>query len=357
MPRATRIKRPLAEADPNASNAPKSTKPTKRKAKTQDAENVPSEQEIKVKKMRGKRSPTEDENSRYRMTDNSKLRVLLRDRGLPTDGTREEMIKILERCPPIDYESMTVDELTEIMRRRNMKYAASLPKEVKIERLRPNDNYDRDTGAHDESTLWVRVATWSDLAKREDEAGFGAPDYSSKTMKQLSKLLERRNLSTAGTQTTLVSRLQKDDQERHSKLRKQLEESKARLEILLGHPVEDNMWDLYEEYQAHDNEIINRARSVPEPPKHICDFDWKDSHWASRSEHELSEICSRREMPGAGPKAAMIKWLETGEVEYEDLYAFSLETMCDKRGIKLKSHPKKADMVRLLKEADAAEAN
>jgi hypothetical protein len=64
----------------------------------------------------------------------------------------------------------------------------------------------------------------------------------------------------------------------------------------------------------------------------------------------------RREMPGSGPKAAMIKWLETGNIEYDELYAFSLESLCRDRDIKFKSREKKAELVRLLKEADEREA-
>ena len=65
----------------------------------------------------------------------------------------------------------------------------------------------------------------------------------------------------------------------------------------------------------------------------------------------------RREMLGSGPKAAMIKWLETGNIEYDELYAFSLESLCRDRDIKFKSREKKAELVRLLKEADEREAH
>lgn len=61
-------------------------------------------------------------------------------------------------------------------------------------------------------------------------------------------------------------------------------------------------------------------------------------------------------MPGHGPKAAMVKFLDTDSVEYEDLYASSLGSMCYKRGIAYKSTAKKDDLVRILKEADDEEA-
>lgn len=65
-----------------------------------------------------------------------------------------------------------------------------------------------------------------------------------------------------------------------------------------------------------------------QPVQHFCDYDWKQSNWTSRSNLELIEICQRREIPGADTGATMIKWLETGHLEYEDLYVSSLEALC-----------------------------
>lgn len=110
-----------------------------------------------------------------------------------------------------------------------------------------------------------------------------------------------------------------------------------------------------DQQQAEDYSIEQKAKETrPQIP--ICDDEWQDSHWASRTERELREICTRREFPGSGPKAAMIKWLDTGSVDYEDLYAFSLEQICRSRGLPAKSGEKKLDLVRKLNEADEAEA-
>jgi hypothetical protein len=50
----------------------------------------------------------------------------------------------------------------------------------------------------------------------------------------------------------------------------------------------------------------------------------------------------------------MIKWLETGSVDYEDLYAGSLEIMCMKRGLHVKIGAKKVDLIKRLREDDEA---
>jgi hypothetical protein len=51
----------------------------------------------------------------------------------------------------------------------------------------------------------------------------------------------------------------------------------------------------------------------------------------------------------------MLKWLDTGSVDYEDLYVGSLEQMCMERGIKHKSSDKKVELIKKLREADEAE--
>lgn len=61
-------------------------------------------------------------------------------------------------------------------------------------------------------------------------------------------------------------------------------------------------------------------------------------------------------MPGHGPRAALLKWLDTGSVEYEDLYAGSLGVICYRRWIKHRSGEKKVDLIRRLKEADEQES-
>lgn len=106
---------------------------------------------------------------------------------------------------------------------------------------------------------------------------------------------------------------------------------------------------------AVDNQIQTQAR-MSRSRIRICDYNWRESHWASRTERQLNEICSRREMPGSGPKAAMIKWLDTGSVEYDDLYVGSLERICAERGIKYRSGEKKVELVRLLEESDEQES-
>ncbi|KAF8866309.1 hypothetical protein BDZ45DRAFT_337626 [Acephala macrosclerotiorum] len=358
MPRA---KRPLAEADPNASNASRSTttttKATKRKPTSQDAENLAP----KSKKTRGKRSADKIPTAEYATKDNSKLQALLRDRGLPTDGTREELIKRLDNSPPVDYDSLLVAELTEMCKQRNLKGAAQYSKEIKIDRLKLNDSFDRDTANSSDMNLLIQVAVMEEtLLELIAKDATATDNYEKKTTKQLAALLEKRKLSASGPKETLVSRLRKSDQKQRTKgiedRRKKLDKLKPKLESQIGHSVEySKILEGYDRQEKLDDEITSRQEYRAGPPNHICDYDWKDSHWASRTERELSEICSRREMPGHGPKAAMLKWLDTGVVEYEDLYASSLESICYKRGIKYKSNAKKVDLIKILREADEAE--
>lgn len=87
--------------------------------------------------------------------------------------------------------------------------------------------------------------------------------------------------------------------------------------------------------------------------QHYCDYDWKDSHWASRSERELREICERPEIPGWGPKAARIKRPETVALDYEDMYMSSPEDMCRQRGLRYNGL-QRLELAQKLREDDAA---
>ena len=57
-------------------------------------------------------------------------------------------------------------------------------------------------------------------------------------------------------------------------------------------------------------------------------------------------------MPGHGPKAAMLKWLDTGNIEYEEMYIGGLASICSERGIKHKVNDNKVDLIKRLREAD-----
>jgi len=129
---------------------------------------------------------------------------------------------------------------------------------------------------------------------------------------------------------------------------------KQQLETRIGHPI-NVLASVHEEDKilALDCQLKSAAKEA-RPNKPMCDFDWKKSHWADRTEVQLQEICRRREMPGNGPRAAKIKWLETGHLEYDDLYASSLEVICLNRGIKY-SGATKVELIRRLVEADEAE--
>ncbi|QSZ31603.1 hypothetical protein DSL72_001170 [Monilinia vaccinii-corymbosi] len=56
-----------------------------------------------------------------------------------------------------------------------------------------------------------------------------------------------------------------------------------------------------------------------------------------------------------GTRASMIKYIETGEVDYEDLYVDALKAMCSQRGVKHKYNELRLDLARKLSETDEKE--
>lgn len=296
----------------------------------------------------------------YKTKDNSKLRTLLFDRCISTSGSREELIARLEKYS-FDYNTYTSEELTEIMKRRHLTNTGG-PKAIKVQRLILNDNLDRDTGNSEDMMSYVRTNVSQDILEelvRKQEAILvsGDQSYSSWSLGKLGALLEKRKLSRSGNKDAMIARLRSNDQRKLAKdiaaAKKKYLTLKQQLEAQIGHPV-DATEALWKENDVnvvdHQIQTQDHRPSIP-----ICDYNWKESHWASRTERELNEICRRREMPGHGPKAAMIKWLETGSVDYEDLYASSLMMMCRERNLKCRSNDKKAELIRRLEEADEQE--
>jgi hypothetical protein len=346
-------KRPLAEADQNASN--KSAKILKKVGSRYILES-------KGNHIAGKENqeskPRRKEKIEYKTKHNSKLRALLYDRDLSTSGSRQELITRLENSS-IDYETLPSGQITEMLKRRQITMSSQGSKEVRIERLRLNDKLDRDTGNSQESVLYGRLAATEDVlddlvAKQEKALGENSL-YSAMKPAQLSAHLEKRKLACSGSKTAQITRLQNYDRKTIAKdlekLRARHDSLKLELESKVGHPVNSSEV-LSEENNLRALDIQIQQQEPRRSPVPICDYKWQDSHWAGRTERELTEICSRREMPGCGPKAAMIKWLDTGVVEYEDLYTSGLENICRQRGVPCKSKDKKDDLIRRLREAD-----
>jgi len=187
-------------------------------------------------------------------------------------------------------------------------------------------------------------------------------DYDSMTMESLRMLLMARKLPVSGDKSMRIARLQASDgprQKTSEKARNELSSRRAALEKKIGHALPSaNAVLVHEDQQrSEDTRILQAIRPKPdvEPssssiPK--CEYNWRDSHWASRTERELNDICRRREMSGHGTKAAMIKWLETGELDYQDLDVSSLEVNCKERGIKGMSKATKKDLIRMLENYD-----
>jgi hypothetical protein len=248
---------------------------------------------------------------------------------MSTYGTRDELIERLENSS-IDYESLLSEELTEMLKRRSVTNSATGCKAVKIERLRLNDKIDRETGTSGESMLYGRFSALQ-LIIADSEDGVSGDEYSSKTPKALTSILAKRNLTCTGSISEQITRLRQYDRRRLERIRKDYNSIKVQLEEAIGHPVNvEWTFKVEDQQRAKDNQVEQEARAA-RPAIPVCDYKWRDSHWAVRTERELREICDRRDFPGSGTKAAMIKWLETGSVDYEDLYAGSLERMCRER--------------------------
>jgi hypothetical protein len=210
------------------------------------------------------------------------------------------------------------------LRGRHSKYAASGTKANKIERLIANDALDRDAANYGDLKLWVRLEVLDSML---DES----PD-------------NRWNKSPL-------------DPERRKEIQADFDSKKAELEERVGHPVilEKDFKKADFQWHGREDQIYAEGEQAKSdrPAFPTCDYDWSDSHWASRDERNLREICDRRGMPGgSGTKAGMLKWLDTGILDYTGLYMTGLEKICRDRGITHKSTAKKADLIALLEEDD-----
>jgi len=65
----------------------------------------------------------------YSRKDNSKSRLLLSERSLPTSGTREELVTRLEKSS-IDYESLPSWQITDILKARHVTELWIWPKRI-----------------------------------------------------------------------------------------------------------------------------------------------------------------------------------------------------------------------------------
>jgi hypothetical protein len=363
----------LSEADPNTSTTPRKTAKLEKNetgrtvAKTSDRESTSA---LPMRASSAKSSTTgtvfnalntdqsegkegfRKEEIDYRNKDNSKLRRFLSERCLSTHGTREELITRLENSS-IDYESLSSATITEMLRDRQVVCSSRGNKDYKIERLRINDQAERDSGKSGEAYLYGTLSAMEMVLTECHK--FESRDYSTLKPAKLAALLDKRKLAKSGSAAVLIKRLQKDDRMSNEKRRKlaqaKHDQVKRDLETKTGRSViATDVMEREDRKYALESQLQREFEGPP--PKPVCDYDWKDSHWAGRTERELSEICQRRGMPGYGPRAAMLKWLDTGNVDYEDLYVGGLQRICTERGLEFREKDKKVDLVRRLQEAD-----
>ncbi|TVY83850.1 hypothetical protein LSUE1_G001625 [Lachnellula suecica] len=282
----------------------------------------------------------------YSTKDNGKLRTLLLDREMSSSGTREEMITRLESST-IKYESYTSAKLSKMLNRRHMRMCEQGSKDIKIQRLKIGWIVILEIQKKERYIIYrLEPQAWEKLGQK----------YASWRPETMINVFKERKLPISGNRSVLLRRLRSDDRKALSRnlkeARGKFEKCKAELESMIGHPANatHTMAKEHDGRRRDDDILLNYEPARTLGP--ICEYNCENSQWATKSEHELIEICARKKMPGHGPKAAMLKWLDMGVVGYGELYGYSLETLCRKRGLRCRRHEKKDDMVRMLKKDD-----
>lgn len=174
------------------------------------------------------------EHMTYGTKDNSKLRLFLLDRDLPTNGTREELIARLESTA-INYEDLPSGKITKMLQHRQVRNAATGPKAAKIQRLRINDALDWDTANPEEGMLYGTLMAHKD-ALEYAIAEKKAVSAGNMDAGQIAARLTRRKLSQSGSNAEKRDRLWESILEDVKKATEEYERRRADLETRIGHP-------------------------------------------------------------------------------------------------------------------------
>ncbi|PQE26766.1 hypothetical protein CJF31_00003462 [Rutstroemia sp. NJR-2017a BVV2] len=313
----------------------------------------------------------------YKTKDNSKLARLLDERRLGLAGSRDEMIHRLETSC-YNYNAYSSEELSQMLSERHLVNASLGDKALKIERLKLNDQSDCDRGNSREIIMYCNLnfkeETIEELEEALDFMESGSTFYDTLSTRSLPYVATILGVSNAGQ--NVVRRLENNDRnskrpplsqirksvhetkKRLERLKKEYTKEKAELEAIVGHPVEPRkVFKQIDELGKRDRLLQDSYQPARKSqPSCVVNYDWKSSHWATRSSQELHDICRRQGWFGGETKAACIMWLETGEVDYELLSVMSLERICKDRGIKIRSNEKRIDLVKKIRDSDEAEA-
>ncbi|KAF7946597.1 hypothetical protein EAE96_009592 [Botrytis aclada] len=322
----------------------------------------------------------------FRTKDNSKLRALLRDwRVMQPEEVesmdRMAMIERLERHEMRgyrdDYESLTCEQLSTLLSSRLLP-CSGVTKAARIERLRYDDALDRDNGNMEEHSLYTHLVICQNEIQRYIKllhwaAGEeGDPSYQDLEVTELRSLMDLRQ---QGRKTKfvcedcdLIDWLEADDQKLAQKTKvevstlvgsevpaelerweKKLADARVDLESRIGHPLlaEVRMY----ESSKYDVPVVTKKAG----DRGASDCDPKKTNWGLFNAWELSKIALEKGAPGYGTKDAMIKWLETGILEYEDMHLKSLRAQCWKRLVPQYSNDDKAALIERLKILDKYE--
>jgi hypothetical protein len=286
MPRA---KRPLAEVDPNASKSQsKRTKKTESPKTNKDyesmwktdlvkeakAKNIPhtgSKQTLakRLRKAEQDGEPVSEErvvtepsavqknqssmtykntlrvlNSidkkgiNYYTKDHEKLERILRDRQLPVEGTREEMIKRLEDNPA-NHGLRTSAELTQILRQRRAHGSVDGKKAMKIASIMLNDDIDRDTGNDLEEMVFDKLDMLDEsIAEMSEERETKEHAYKEMDESELRALLEERDSSIPKEREEMIEVLLDEDVKELDQEILSAERERSKIEALLSRKVD-----------------------------------------------------------------------------------------------------------------------
>ncbi|KAF7896176.1 hypothetical protein EAF00_006191 [Botryotinia globosa] len=324
----------------------------------------------------------------YRTKDNSKLRALLRDwRVMQPEEVesmdRMAMIERLERHEMRgygdDYESLTRDQLS-IMLSARLLPCSGVTKAARMERLRYDDALDRDNGNLEERTLYTHLVICQNEIQRYEQmlnwvyGEEGEKLYQDLGVAQLRCLVDLRQqgrkIKIVCDDSELIEWLEADDQklarkkkveisslmgcevpEELERWEKKLADARVELESRIGHPLPAEV--SMHESSKYDVPVVTKKAGN----RGTLNCDPKKTNWSLFSAGELCKIAREKGAPGYGTRDAMIKWLETGILEYEDMHIESLREQCWKRLVPQYSNDDKEALIERRRVLDRYEEN
>ncbi|TGO57684.1 hypothetical protein BCON_0063g00420 [Botryotinia convoluta] len=302
----------------------------------------------------------------YRTKDNGKLGALLCDWRVmkPQEVESMDRMAMIERLErhemrgyEDDYESLTCDQLSTLLSARLLP-CSGVTKAARIERLRYDDALDRDNGNMEDRSLYTHLVICQDEIQRYEQLmNWVEGEEGDKSYQDLevAGLRSPMDLRQQGRKVKCLARKKKVEistlmgSEVPAELErweKKLADTRVDLESRIGHsiPAEVSMY----ESSRYDVPVVTEKAG----DRGALTYDPKKTNGDLFSAWELCRIAMEEGALGYGTKDAMIKWLETGILEYEDMHLESLREQCWKRLVPQYSNDDKAALMEKLKILD-----